>query len=106
MLNLRHLSFRVEAAGIVVVSEVGLDPGLDHMLAMECIDKAKEVGATVSLVDEEALVTSPFAQWFYLCPLYLCPVWLRKVFSRLSSLYNLYPCRLSQTLHGFPIIAL
>lgn len=28
---------------------MGLDPGLDHMLAMECIDKAKEVGATVRL---------------------------------------------------------
>ncbi|POI31041.1 hypothetical protein CIB84_005208 [Bambusicola thoracicus] len=37
----------VEAAGITVISEMGLDPGLDHMLAMECIDKAKEVGATV-----------------------------------------------------------
>lgn len=39
--------FSVEAAGITVISEMGLDPGLDHMLAMECIDKAKEVGATV-----------------------------------------------------------
>ncbi|KAG8142854.1 putative Alpha-aminoadipic semialdehyde synthase protein [Naja naja] len=28
-------------------SEVGLDPGLDHMLAMDCIDKAKEVGAEI-----------------------------------------------------------
>lgn len=28
---------------------MGLDPGLDHMLAKECIDKAKEVGATVRL---------------------------------------------------------
>lgn len=41
----------VEAAGITVISEMGLDPGLDHMLAMECIDKAKEVGATVRLAD-------------------------------------------------------
>lgn len=38
----------VEDAGITVIGELGLDPGLDHMLAMETIDKAKEVGATVS----------------------------------------------------------
>nr|XP_006122637.2 alpha-aminoadipic semialdehyde synthase, mitochondrial [Pelodiscus sinensis] len=44
---MKELEKSVEAAGITVISEVGLDPGLDHMLAMECIDKAKEVGATV-----------------------------------------------------------
>ncbi|NWT28544.1 AASS protein, partial [Cardinalis cardinalis] len=44
---MKELQESVEAAGITVVSEMGLDPGLDHMLAMECIDKAKEVGATV-----------------------------------------------------------
>ncbi|XP_060100806.1 alpha-aminoadipic semialdehyde synthase, mitochondrial isoform X1 [Heteronotia binoei] len=45
---MKELQQSVEAAGITVISEVGLDPGLDHMLAMECIDKAKEVGATVA----------------------------------------------------------
>ncbi|XP_061323593.1 alpha-aminoadipic semialdehyde synthase, mitochondrial isoform X2 [Pezoporus flaviventris] len=44
---MKELRESVEAAGITVISEMGLDPGLDHMLAMECIDKAKEVGATV-----------------------------------------------------------
>ncbi|XP_067420389.1 alpha-aminoadipic semialdehyde synthase, mitochondrial isoform X1 [Emydura macquarii macquarii] len=44
---MKELQESVEAAGITVISEIGLDPGLDHMLAMECIDKAKEVGATV-----------------------------------------------------------
>ncbi|XP_053111912.1 alpha-aminoadipic semialdehyde synthase, mitochondrial isoform X2 [Hemicordylus capensis] len=44
---MKELQESAEAAGITVISEVGLDPGLDHMLAMECIDKAKEVGATV-----------------------------------------------------------
>ncbi|KAJ7405060.1 Alpha-aminoadipic semialdehyde synthase, mitochondrial [Pitangus sulphuratus] len=44
---MKELQESVEAAGIAVVSEMGLDPGLDHMLAMECIDKAKEVGATI-----------------------------------------------------------
>ncbi|NXV09804.1 AASS protein, partial [Cettia cetti] len=44
---MKELQESVEAAGITVISEMGLDPGLDHMLAMECIDKAKEIGATV-----------------------------------------------------------
>ncbi|KAM6137098.1 LOW QUALITY PROTEIN: alpha-aminoadipic semialdehyde synthase, mitochondrial [Pterocles gutturalis] len=44
---MKELQESAEAAGITVISEMGLDPGLDHMLAMECIDKAKDVGATV-----------------------------------------------------------
>lgn len=40
----------VDDAGITVIGELGLDPGLDHMLAMETIDKAKDLGATVSPV--------------------------------------------------------
>ncbi|XP_065498897.1 alpha-aminoadipic semialdehyde synthase, mitochondrial isoform X3 [Caloenas nicobarica] len=44
---MKQLQESIESAGITVISEMGLDPGLDHMLAMECIDKAKEVGATV-----------------------------------------------------------
>ncbi|KAH1185894.1 hypothetical protein KIL84_018643, partial [Mauremys mutica] len=44
---MKELQESVEAAGITVISEIGLDPGLDHMLAMECIEKAKDVGATV-----------------------------------------------------------
>ncbi|NWU40612.1 AASS protein, partial [Hylia prasina] len=44
---MKELQESAEAAGITVISEMGLDPGLDHMLAMECIDKAKEIGATV-----------------------------------------------------------
>ena len=34
-------------AGIAIVNEVGLDPGIDHMLAMECFDDAKAEGAVV-----------------------------------------------------------
>ncbi|XP_027430142.1 alpha-aminoadipic semialdehyde synthase, mitochondrial isoform X2 [Zalophus californianus] len=44
---LKELEKSVEDAGITVIGELGLDPGLDHMLAMETIDKAREVGATV-----------------------------------------------------------
>ncbi|XP_069759495.1 alpha-aminoadipic semialdehyde synthase, mitochondrial isoform X2 [Narcine bancroftii] len=34
-------------AGITILNEVGLDPGLDHMLAMNRFDEAKEQGLTV-----------------------------------------------------------
>ncbi|KAG2459880.1 alpha-aminoadipic semialdehyde synthase, mitochondrial [Polypterus senegalus] len=36
-----------EEAGITIVNEVGLDPGIDHMIAMDAIDQAKADGATV-----------------------------------------------------------
>ena len=49
-------SFSVEDVGITVIGELGLDPGLDHMLAMETIDKAKEVGATVSPIDTQSSI--------------------------------------------------
>ena len=49
-------SFSVEDAGITVIGELGLDPGLDHMLAMETIDKAKEVGATVCPTDIQSSI--------------------------------------------------
>ncbi|XP_058510934.1 alpha-aminoadipic semialdehyde synthase, mitochondrial isoform X2 [Ochotona princeps] len=45
--EMKELEKRVEDAGITVIGELGLDPGLDHMLAMETIDKAKEMGATI-----------------------------------------------------------
>ena len=39
--------FSAVDAGIAIVNEVGLDPGIDHMLAMECFDDAKAEGAVV-----------------------------------------------------------
>ncbi|KAG8524529.1 Alpha-aminoadipic semialdehyde synthase, mitochondrial, partial [Galemys pyrenaicus] len=44
---LKELEKSVEDAGITVIGELGLDPGLDHMLAMDTIDKAKDAGATI-----------------------------------------------------------
>lgn len=43
-----HLHTSAEEAGITIVNEMGLDPGIDHMLAMECIDQARADGCTVS----------------------------------------------------------
>ena len=36
-------------AGITLMNETGLDPGIDHMLAMACIDDAHDRGGEVSL---------------------------------------------------------
>lgn len=32
------------------MNEVGLDPGIDHLLAMECFDDSKDEGAVVRAV--------------------------------------------------------
>ncbi|XP_068758907.1 alpha-aminoadipic semialdehyde synthase, mitochondrial-like [Montipora capricornis] len=34
-------------AGVAIVNEVGLDPGIDHLLAMECFDDSKDEGAVI-----------------------------------------------------------
>ncbi|XP_023811207.1 alpha-aminoadipic semialdehyde synthase, mitochondrial isoform X4 [Oryzias latipes] len=44
---MKELQSSAEEAGIVIVNEMGLDPGIDHMLAMECIDQAKADGCTI-----------------------------------------------------------
>ncbi|XP_037109733.1 alpha-aminoadipic semialdehyde synthase, mitochondrial [Syngnathus acus] len=44
---MNDLHARAEEAGVTLVTEMGLDPGIDHMLAMECIDQAKADGCTV-----------------------------------------------------------
>ncbi|KAJ0069781.1 hypothetical protein NL108_014334, partial [Boleophthalmus pectinirostris] len=45
--DMKALENSVLEAGITIVNEMGLDPGIDHMLAMECIDQAKADGCTV-----------------------------------------------------------
>jgi len=42
--EMQALDEAVKAKGLVFVNELGLDPGLDHMLAMEIIDDLKEDG--------------------------------------------------------------
>ncbi|KAM8892458.1 alpha-aminoadipic semialdehyde synthase, mitochondrial isoform 1-T2 [Spinachia spinachia] len=44
---MKELHSSAQEAGVTIVNEMGLDPGIDHMLAMECIDKAKADGCTV-----------------------------------------------------------
>lgn len=34
-------------AGVTIVNEVGVDPGIDHMLAMQAFDEIKEAGGII-----------------------------------------------------------
>ena len=43
------LKFRAEEAGITVMNEVGVDPGIDHMLAIQCFENVEEHGGKVTL---------------------------------------------------------
>lgn len=40
---------RAQKAGVLIMNEVGLDPGIDHMSAMKIIDEAKRKGSKVRL---------------------------------------------------------
>ncbi|MCF6318670.1 MAG: saccharopine dehydrogenase NADP-binding domain-containing protein, partial [Proteobacteria bacterium] len=41
------LATKAKTAGICIMNEIGLDPGIDHLAAMEIIDKAHEKGEHV-----------------------------------------------------------
>lgn len=45
--EMRGLSEAAERAGVILLNELGVDPGIDHMSAMEQLDELKERGATV-----------------------------------------------------------
>ncbi|MDH5629023.1 MAG: saccharopine dehydrogenase NADP-binding domain-containing protein [Gammaproteobacteria bacterium] len=46
--EMRELSEQAKAAGITILNEIGLDPGIDHMTAMQVIDEAHEKGGKVT----------------------------------------------------------
>lgn len=39
---MRNLHNAAVEAGITVVNEVGLDPGIDHLLALECFNEVSK----------------------------------------------------------------
>lgn len=45
---LKELNEEAKAANITVVNEVGVDPGIDHMIAMECFDAVKNNAGKVT----------------------------------------------------------
>ncbi|HWB63487.1 MAG TPA: saccharopine dehydrogenase C-terminal domain-containing protein, partial [Chitinophagales bacterium] len=46
--EMKALHAEVESAGLVFMNEMGLDPGIDHMSALQIIDALKEKGAKVT----------------------------------------------------------
>ncbi len=45
--EMQALNVDAQQAGICILNEIGLDPGIDHLAAMEIIDKAHEKGETI-----------------------------------------------------------
>lgn len=45
--EMRELHGEAEKAGITIMNEIGVDPGIDHMSAMKIIDSIRSMGGTV-----------------------------------------------------------
>ncbi|KAJ6220407.1 hypothetical protein RDWZM_006219 [Blomia tropicalis] len=45
--EMKALHERAQNAGITILNECGLDPGIDHLLAMECFDQIKSNGGKI-----------------------------------------------------------
>ncbi|XP_011207613.2 alpha-aminoadipic semialdehyde synthase, mitochondrial [Bactrocera dorsalis] len=45
--EIKELHEEARRNGVTIMNEVGLDPGIDHLLAMECIDEVKEKGGVI-----------------------------------------------------------
>lgn len=41
------IDFRATEAGVTLLNEIGLDPGIDHLLAMECIHEVQNAGGRI-----------------------------------------------------------
>uniref|UniRef100_A0A1B6KSG6 Uncharacterized protein n=1 Tax=Graphocephala atropunctata TaxID=36148 RepID=A0A1B6KSG6_9HEMI len=46
-LEMMRLHDKAVQAGVTIVNEVGLDPGIDHLLAIECIDEIHQAGGKI-----------------------------------------------------------
>jgi len=49
--DLKALNDKVVAKGLVFMNEIGLDPGIDHMSAMQVINKIKDLGGKMILFE-------------------------------------------------------
>ncbi len=49
--EMKKLDAVVKSKGLVFMNEIGLDPGIDHMSAMEAIDRINDLGATILLFE-------------------------------------------------------
>ncbi len=46
--EMKQLNDAAVEAGITIINEVGLDPGIDHLLAMECFDQVVSNGGKIT----------------------------------------------------------
>ncbi len=46
--SLKEMKTDVEKSGILILNEIGVDPGIDHMSAMQIIDRIKETGGEIT----------------------------------------------------------
>ncbi len=46
--ELKSLKEEIDKSGILILNEIGVDPGIDHMSAMQVIDRLKEKGAEIT----------------------------------------------------------
>ncbi|XP_015187447.1 PREDICTED: alpha-aminoadipic semialdehyde synthase, mitochondrial [Polistes dominula] len=45
--NVKCLHDEAVAAGVTILNEIGLDPGIDHLLALECFDDVRQAGGKI-----------------------------------------------------------
>lgn len=46
--EIKEMAFEIENKGLLVLNEMGVDPGIDHMSAMQVIDRIKDSGGNVT----------------------------------------------------------
>ncbi|WP_251360022.1 saccharopine dehydrogenase C-terminal domain-containing protein [Kangiella sp. TOML190] len=46
--EMRDLATEAEEAGVIILNEIGLDPGIDHLSAMEVIDQVQQKGEKIT----------------------------------------------------------
>ena len=42
--DIQSLNYQAQKQGVILLNEIGLDPGIDHMSAMKVIDDIKDRG--------------------------------------------------------------
>ncbi len=47
--DIKELDSKAKQKGVLILMEIGLDPGIDHMSAMQIIDKIKDQGGKINL---------------------------------------------------------
>ena len=73
---MEKLNTKAESAGILLLNEIGLDPGLDHLAAMKVIDECKARGEVIEsfvswcggLPAPESATDNPFGYKFSWSP--------------------------------------